>query len=60
MSTILTSLLIDRLIELAIALVQGAFTLLAMAGKTPEEVDAIYEEEKVKFLANKPEELPDV
>ena len=49
-----------KLIELAIAGIQGAFTLFDMAGKTPAEIDAIYEQEKAKFLVNKPETLPDV
>jgi hypothetical protein len=49
-----------KLIELGIVGIQGVFTLLSMAGKTPEEIDAIYAEEKVKFQANKPEKLPDV
>lgn len=49
-----------KLIELGIAGIQGAFSLLEMAGKTPEEIDAIYAEEKAKFQANKPEDLPEV
>ena len=31
-----------------------------MAGKTEEEVRAMYEEEKAKFDVNRPENLPDV
>jgi len=49
-----------RLIELAIAMLQGFFTLMAMAGKTPEEQEAIYATEKAKFEVNRPELLPDV
>jgi len=48
-----------KLIELGITGIQGAFSLLEMAGKTPEEIDAIYMEEKAKFQGNKPENLPD-
>jgi len=53
-------IIILRLIELAIALLQGFFTLMAIAGKTPEEQEALYASEKAKFEANKPELLPDV
>ena len=53
-------ILIARLIELAISLLQGFFSLMSLVGKTPEQTDAIYAEEKMKFLANKPELLPDV
>ena len=49
-----------KLIELGITGVQGAFTLFEMAGKTPEEIDAILAEEKAKYQANKIEDLPDV
>jgi hypothetical protein len=49
-----------KLIELAITGIQGAFSLLEMAGKTAEEIDQIYAEEKAKFMVNRPENLPDV
>jgi len=53
-------IIVLKLIDLAVVGIQGAFSLLEMAGKTPEEIDAIYAEEKAKFQANKPEDLPDV
>lgn len=56
----MTAILATKLIELAIVLLQAFFTLMALAGKTTEETDALYASEKVKFEANKPELLRDV
>ena len=53
-------IILAKLLELGVIGLQGAFTLLSMAGKTPEEIDQIYQQEKVKFEANRPELLPDV
>ena len=49
-----------KFVELAIALLQGFFTLMSLAGKTPEEQDTFYADEKTKFQARKPEDLPEV
>ena len=48
------------LVELAKLGIQVFFQSLRMAGKTPEEIDMMFQEEKATFLANKPEDLPDV
>ncbi len=39
---------------------QLIFAIMDQANATPEELDALYNAEKAKFLANKPEALPDV
>jgi len=53
-------ILATKLIELGIVGLQGFFTLMELSGKTPEEIDQIYLEEKTKFESRPPEDLPDV
>lgn len=44
---------------LATLLLQAWFEIQKQAGKTEAELEALYQEEKAKFYANKPELLPD-
>ncbi len=53
-------IILAKLLELGVIGLQGAFTLLSLAGKSSEEIDDIYNDEKFKFEANRPELLPDV
>lgn len=46
--------------QAAVLLLQTAFQFLATAGKTDEEIDRLFWEEKSKFEKRKPEDLPDV
>jgi hypothetical protein len=39
---------------------QICFTGMKLAGKTDAEIDQLFLEEKAKFDANRPEDLPDV
>jgi len=48
------------LIELGKLGLQAYLQAMRLAGKTPEETDRIYQEEKVYFDAHSPETLPDV
>lgn len=48
-----TQLLVKNLIGVA-------FTEMAKAGMTDEEQQELFEQEKAKFLANEPEDLPEV
>lgn len=45
--------------SLASIFLQGYFEAMRMAGRTEAEQDQFYEAEKAKFLANRPETLPD-
>ena len=47
------------LIELAKLGLQQYFQAAALAGKTDEQIAALYETEKAKFLARDPANLPD-
>lgn len=40
-------------------ILQAYFAYMEQQGKTAEELEALYQEEKAKFYANKPELLPD-
>jgi hypothetical protein len=40
------------------ALIQGAFTYLAQAGMSGEDIDALFEKERRKFKARHPSQLP--
>jgi hypothetical protein len=53
-------ILAAKLIELGIVGLQGFFTLMELSGKTPEEIDQMYLEEKIKFESRPPEGLPNV
>ena len=48
------------ILELAKLTIQTYFSYMKIAGKTDEEIEEIYSEEKAKFTANKPEDLPEV
>jgi hypothetical protein len=48
------------IIEAARLALQSYFMQMQLAGKTEEEIEQIYNEEKIKFLANRPEDLPEV
>jgi hypothetical protein len=47
-------------VELAKLGLQIYFLAMATAGKTPEEIDALYKEQQAYFIAHPPETLPDV
>ena len=55
-----TALAITGLVELAKLGLQIYFLSLQTAGKTQEEMDAIYKELQVYFMAHPPSTLPDV
>lgn len=48
------------LIELGKLSLQAYLQAMRLVGKTPEETDRIYQEEKVYFEAHSPDTLPDV
>jgi len=47
------------LLEGAKLAIQSYFNYMRVAGKTPEEVDAVYQQEKAQFEKNSPDELED-
>jgi len=47
------------LLEGAKLAIQSYFNYMRVAGKTPEEVDAVYQQEKAQFEKNNPDELED-
>lgn len=47
-------------VELAKLALQIYFRSLEMAGKTPEEMEVIFQAEKMYFLEHPPSSLPDV
>ena len=57
---ILTGAVIGGLIELGKLGLQAYFQAMRLAGKTPEEVEKMYQEEKIYFDAHPPDTLPDV
>lgn len=48
------------LVEGAKVGLQSYFNYMRVAGKSEEEISALYEEEKRNFLENDPDKLPDV
>lgn len=48
------------LIEGSKVLLQAYFNFLRQAGKTPEEIDLLYKQEKAQFEMNNPNDLEDV
>lgn len=48
------------IIELGKLSLQAYLQAMRLAGKTPEETDRMYQEEKVYFEAHPPDTLPDV
>jgi len=52
-----TSALLVEGVKLAM---QICFTSMKLAGKTDTEIDQLFWDEKAKFEANRPEDLPDV
>lgn len=54
------TIVIAGLVELAKTSLQAYFQALRLAGKTPEETDVMYQDEKKEFEANAPDTLPDV
>jgi hypothetical protein len=46
-------------IPVAQMILQAYFALMAQQGKTAEEAEALYQQERAAFYANKPEDLPD-
>lgn len=48
------------LIEFSKMGLQMYFQAARMAGKTEEEIEAMYQQQKAQFDANRPENLPDV
>ena len=58
--TVLTGAMIGGLIELGKLGLQAYFQAMRLAGKTPEEVDKMYQEEKIYFDAHPPSTLPEV
>jgi len=48
------------LIELGKLSLQAYLQAMRLAGKTPEETDKIYQEEKIYFDSHSPDTLPDV
>ena len=57
---ILTGAVVGGLIELGKLGLQAYFQAMRLAGKTPEETDKMYQEEKVYFDTHAPDTLPDV
>ena len=55
-----TPLVIMGLVELAKLGLQAYFLAMQTAGKTQEEIDKIYEQQKEYFIAHPPSTLPDV
>lgn len=55
-----SEVIIAGIIELAKMGLSIYFQSMRMAGKSEEEIQAMYEVEKAEFYANKPEDLPDV
>ena len=55
---VLAALVISGGVELAKVLVIAFFAAAAMAKLTPVEIDKLYLEEKVKFLAKDPNKIP--
>jgi hypothetical protein len=51
---------VSILVEGAKIATQSYFNYMRLAGKTPEEIDAMYEEEKKRFMENDPADLPDI
>ena len=45
--------------QAASVMISGLFTYLSQQGLSDEEIDASFESERTKFLARKPENLPD-
>jgi hypothetical protein len=50
----------ELLVQAAVMGLQMVFTNLKLAGKTDDEIDAMFTAERLKFKANRPEDLPDV
>lgn len=50
----------NMLVQLAVISLQGIFQMMKVAGKSEAEIDQLFWEEKGKFEARKPEDLPDV
>lgn len=48
------------LVESAKFGIQSYFSYMRLAGKTEEEMDALYQEERTKMLKSDPNNLPDV
>lgn len=55
-----TGMAITAGVELAKLALQIYFLALQTAGKSEEEMDKIYQEQKTYFVANPPSTLPDV
>jgi hypothetical protein len=47
-------------VELAKLALQAYFLMMQTAGKTQEEIDAIYKDQQAYFLAHPPSTLPDL
>jgi glycogen debranching enzyme len=60
MAAALAPLIIAGFFELAKAALQMYLQYMKIAGKTPEEIETVYQEAKAQFLANDPHDLPDV
>ena len=57
---LVTGAVVIGLIELGKLGLQTYLQAMRLAGKTPEEIDKMYQEEKIYFDANPPDTLPDV
>lgn len=56
----MSEVIIAGIIELAKMGLSIYFQSMRMAGKTQEEIEAMYEAEKAEFYTNNPDNLPDV
>lgn len=50
----------ELLVQAAVMGLQMIFTNLKLAGKTDNEINALFTDEYLKFKTNRPENLPDV
>jgi hypothetical protein len=48
------------LVEMAKIALQSYFNYLRLLGKTEEEIQKLYDKEKMEFFKNHPSKLPDV
>jgi anthranilate phosphoribosyltransferase len=58
--TVPTGTIVVGLIELGKLGLQAYLQAMRMAGKTPEEIDKMYQEERTYFDMHPPDTLPDV